>query len=229
VLLKPEIVERALDLQNRSYHLLRWVADRIDHGTLEFKHAHEWATLPSAAHGWIEASYSTLPSHVQPERGDLRAFANLFASYLETSFEMVEAPGKQKYSRDAHCFCPMCSWLIDAPRLRTKKLTKADKARARKLEVSAIARVALAHDMPSIDAEALMEREGIAEAAALVAYALDLESRMNDSGVGPAGLALWRAFAWTRQGSPKKDFVLTPALILDAEKQIVTICAASPT
>ena len=35
---------------------------------------------------------------------------------------MDPARGKRLYSPDAHCFCPLCSWLIDAPHLKTKKL-----------------------------------------------------------------------------------------------------------
>lgn len=220
MLLKPEAVERAIDLQRRSYDLLRWVADRVDHGAITFKLAHNFASLPEAAHGWLSANYETLPRNAQPPREDLRAFANLFASYLETSFEMVESPGQMKYSPNHHCFCPMCSWLVNAPRLVTKKLTRSDKERARKLQASAITRIALARDLAVNDADALLAQPELAEAAALVAYALDLEARMNDAGEGPPALALWRAFAWNRQGSPKKDFVLRADLIFEAEERI---------
>jgi putative intracellular protease/amidase len=60
VLLRPDVVVRALDLQKRSYHLLRWVAERVDHGSLVFTIAHQYATLPSAAHGWLDAHYARL-------------------------------------------------------------------------------------------------------------------------------------------------------------------------
>src|SRR5205814_1954550 len=117
--------------------------------SLDFKRAHDYASLPEAAHGWLHANYTTLPSHIQPAREDLRAFANLFASYLETSFEMLDAPGRLKVSPNCHCFCPICSSFVNAPRLVTKKLGRFDKQRARKLQLAAIARVASAHGASS--------------------------------------------------------------------------------
>ena len=100
MLLKPELVELAVDLQKRSYALLRWVAERVDRGTLGFNFAHDYATLPEAAHGWLDSQYETLPRDAQPAREHLRAFANLFTSYLETSFDLLESPGQHKYSPD---------------------------------------------------------------------------------------------------------------------------------
>jgi len=217
VLLKPEVVERAVDLQKRSYALLRWVADHVDQGSFTFQEAHRFASLPEAAHGWLDTHYETLPRNAQPAREDLRAFANLFASYLETSFDMLESPGQQLYSPANHCFCPICSWLVNAPRLVTKKLSRSDKGRARDLQCAVITRIAKECGVTTIDPERLLDNERLYEAAALVAYGLELEERMKDAGAGRAGLALWRAFAWTRQGSPKHGFELTPQLILDAE------------
>jgi hypothetical protein len=227
-MLKPEDVERAVDLQQRSYALLRWLADAVDRGTLTFTAAHQFASLPEAAHHWLDRNYETLPHAAQPPRADLRAFANLFASYLETSFDLVEAPGQHKYSPDAHCFCPMCSWLVAAPRLRTKKLTRGDKDRARELQVDALRAIALdlGVDLSDHVVAELQSRPDIYEATAIVAYALEMQRRMNDAGVGPAGLALWRAFAWTREGSPKKGFSLRAQAILDAEATIANAMSA---
>jgi hypothetical protein len=72
-----------------------------------------------------------------------------------------------------------------------------------------------------VDAPALLAKPEVVEAAALVAYGIELVRRMDDAGCGPAALALWRAFAWTPQGSPKHGFELTPQLILDAETSLV--------
>jgi hypothetical protein len=38
----------------------------------------------------------------------------------------------------------------------------------------------------------------------------------------PSTLALWRGFAWTREGSPKKGFELSATSILEAEATIAT-------
>ncbi len=218
-MLKPEDVVRAVELQQRSYALLRWVVAQVDRGTLGFKVAHDVSSLPEAAYGWLDRNYETLPRDSQPSRKDLRAFANLFASYLESSFDLVEAPGRQLYSPDAHCFCPMCSYFIDAPRLTTKKVSRNDKERARGLQATALREVARDRDRELTDADIaeLLSNRGVFEAAALVAYADELIRRMDDRGSGPVGLALWRSFAWTAQGSPKPDFELTAPRILEAQ------------
>lgn len=221
-MLKPDVIERAVDLQQRSYALLRWVADAVDRGSLAFGTVHRFSSLPEAAYSWLERNYDTLPSPVQPPRADLPAFANLFASYLESSFDLVEAPGRQLYSPHAHCFCPICSWFIDAPRLRTKKLSRHDKERAHRLQREAIGKIALdvGIDVSDDEVASLIANPDLYQAAALVAYALELLRRMDDAGEGPVGLALWRAFAWTREGSPKHGFVLHAHAILDAEHAI---------
>ena len=51
----------------------------------------------------------------------------------------------------------------------------------------------------------------------LCTYAADLLQRIEGRAVGAASLALWRSFAWTPQGSPKKDFVLTAEEIMIAQ------------
>ena len=40
--------------------------------------------------------------------------------------------------------------------------------------------------------------------------------RLEGMSEGPATLALWRTFAWTKEGSPKKDFQLSADLIMEA-------------
>ena len=41
--------------------------------------------------------------------------------------------------------------------------------------------------------------------------------------MGPAVLVLWRGFAWTKEGSPKKGFKLTAEMIIDSEKRLSKI------
>src|SRR5690348_5066803 len=106
---------------------MRWMTDAIDRGFITFTTAHEYATLTAAAIGWIERHYHDIPPAARPAPGDVREFANLFTTYLDNSFDLVEDPGKGLQSPDHHCFCPMCSRLADLPKLQTKKVTRADK------------------------------------------------------------------------------------------------------
>jgi hypothetical protein len=217
-----ESLRRAVEIQQRSYGLLRWAVDAVDRGVALFHQAHTFATFDEAALAWIRRHYDELPSSARPSREDLPDFARFFSSYVDSSFDLDDSPGQRLYSPDAHCFCPMCSWLVDAPRLRPKKLTAADKKRARSLELGALHAVAAeaGTSLSPEDAARFLEDPTLREALALVAYGRDLGDRLRGVIVGPATLALWRTFAWNREGSPKKGFRLTAEAILDAEQSV---------
>ena len=126
------------------------------------------------------------------------------------------------YSPDAHCFCQMCSWLVDAPNLKTKTPTTADKKRARKMMLNVIDRLAAENNvrLPEKAAEAMADDPKLRERLALCAYAADLFQRMRGVAVGPAALVLWRSFAWLPTGSPKKKFRLSAEFIVEAERTL---------
>src|SRR4029079_17947710 len=63
----------------------------------------------------------------------------------------------------------------------------------------------------------LLRDPELRERVGLCAYAADLLERIEGRAIGAASLALWRAFAWTRQGSPRKNFVLTADEIMAAQ------------
>jgi hypothetical protein len=158
-----------------------------------------------------------------PAREDLGDFARFFTTYVDSSFDLVEYPGKQLYSEGAHCFCPFCSWLVDAPRLRSKKLTRADKTRASRLMVGALGAIAAERriSLSDTEREAVSNEGATREPLALVAYGIGLMSRLRGIVEGPETLALWRTFAWLPEGSPKKGFELSADAILEAERQLV--------
>ncbi len=224
---RPDSLERAVDLQRRSYALLKWLAAAIDRGFISTGAAHDYTTLRDVTLHWIESHYADLPSVARPPRDDLEGFANLFTSYMEGSFDLVAEPGQRLFSPDAHCFCPMCSWLVDIPHLQTKKLGRHEKTRARALQARAVRQLAIELDREIADEaiEALLDPPAVREAAGLVAYAHDLAKRIDGVSEGAVTLALWRSFAWLPSGSPKKGFELTARKILDAEATLVALIA----
>lgn len=152
---------------------------------------------------------------------DLPEFAAFFSTYLINSFELVQDSGKRLYSPDAHCFCPMCSWLVDAPNLVTRKVTTSDKTRAQKMKVRAVSHL---HNNPQIDLlwiASFEDDQAQKECVCLVTYGYDLLDRMKGIANGPVVLALWRGFAWTAQGSPKKKFKLTADKIMNAQSVLL--------
>jgi hypothetical protein len=220
---QAETIERAVELQRTSYRLLRWLTDAIERGFISFTAAHRFTTLPEAFTAWVEEHHAGLPPDTRPTAGDLPAFAHLFTTYLEGSFDLVEDPGQRLASWQHHCFCPLCSWLVDIPRLQPKQITRHARRRARDLEAIAIRQLALELDVALADdrVAAIAADPALREARALVAYAHDLLRRMKGISEGTVSLALWRGFAWRAEGSPKQGFELTAAAILDAERALV--------
>lgn len=215
-------LSHAIDLQKRSYELLQWVASAVKRGFISFKAAHTYSSASSSAEEWIERHYQNIPDNARPPHPDLKDFSGLFITYLENSFELVSSAGKQLYSPDAHCFCHMCSWLIDAPNLKTKTPTTKDKKRAQKMMSEVIKGIAAENEVNLSEEkiEAIAKDPNLRESMALCAYGSDLFRRMNGIAVGTASLVLWRSFAWLSSGSPKKKFELTADLILNAENAI---------
>jgi hypothetical protein len=215
-------LSRTIDLQKRSYELLQWVASAVKKGFIAFNAAHSYSSASSAAEDWIQRHYQNIPENARPSHSDLKDFSGLFSTYLENSFELVSSPGKQLYSPNAHCFCPMCSWLVDAPNLKVKTPTPKDKKRAQKMMTDAINRLAIENHVRLSEkrVEEIANDPDQREEIALCAYGVDLLQRMKGIAVGPAALVLWRNFAWLPSGSPKKKFELTADLILAAEKAI---------
>lgn len=221
---QPEM-RRLVDMQHRSYLLLKWMAKAVSEGFVSFETAHDYSTLPKAAEGWILAHYSNIPDNARPPREDLTEFCAFVSTYLTNSFDFVSDPGKQLYSPDAHCFCPMCSWLVDAPNLKTKKVQSADRRRAQKMRVNALLNLAAAHriNVSEKDITESLDDRQTSEDASLLAYGCDLVQRVKGIANGPAVLALWRGFAWNESGSPKHEFRLKAKLIVDAENRLLAL------
>jgi len=214
---------RAVDLQHRSFLLLRWLINAVKTGLIEFRTAHRYATLPEAAAKLIREHYLDIPANARPAEDDVPVVAAFLTTYLENSYDLIENPGKRLYSPDNHCFCSMCSWLVNAPNLKSKRITPSDKREAGKLRVQAMARLATECklDVSNDQMAVLLSDDAIREDVSLVAYGLDLFQRMDGVANGPAILALWRSFAWTREGSPIHDFRLTAERILAAEQNLI--------
>lgn len=179
--------------------------------------------MPDAAAEWVGKNAQSFPAELRPDPSDLRALGLFFGTYLQTSFDLIPDPGRRLYSVDAHCFCPLCSWLVNAPHLRTKRVTKQAKRVATRLEYDWVESLATeaGHPRPAEVAVQLVDDELPRGVSALGAYGVELLERLEGRSQGPAVLALWRRFAWTREGSPKKGFRLTAEKILDTEQEVV--------
>jgi hypothetical protein len=223
MLKRPEL-EIAVDLQARGYRLIQWLEKAMDAGFIAPDAAHDFTSLPDSAYAWMKHHYLNLPEDVRPPRRRLRSFANLFSTYLDSTFDLDESPGKRRYSPDAHCFCPCCSWLVRLPHLRPKKLRAGDKKRAGYMMRDFVLALAAERriDLPAATLEEILADPAFRAPLALCAYAANLLERLKGWSEGPATLALWRGFAWKPEGSPRKGFRLTVEGILEAQATVLS-------
>ena len=173
---------------------------------------------------WIERHYANLPTEARPSARtpeDLRLFGNMLASYVATSFDWSAHPAPRLAS-SCGCRCELCAVLVAGPHLQTKKVTTAHKRRARRLMEDSVRQLALdlGRALSEEQASAFCDVATSREDLAMVAYAHELSRRAQGVNEGPAALALWRAFAWTREGSPKKNFEMRTADVLAAEQRL---------
>ncbi len=212
-----EELERALRLQSQALGLLKWLAK----GNAALGFRHDPSVDQAQAFGlWAWTQHGSLPMSFRPaRREDAVSLGVLVASYLECSFDWTANPGSVLYSPDAHCFCPMCSWMVRRPRLRPKQVRRPHKLRAQRLEKDWVFAVASELGCPA-DVRVLDEEEW-RESLALGAYGVQLLRRVRGScTVGVANLALWRRFAWTPTGSPKRGYVLRAPAMIKAERRL---------
>src|SRR3990172_5128817 len=114
-------LRRVLALHERTFALLRWVSGQLRSGTLDLSVIHTNMSFADAAEEWIRRNYQNLPEAVRPRSEEVVPFARLFASYLKTSFEI----GKNKRrASGCGCYCDYCSYLVNAPYLKARALSK---------------------------------------------------------------------------------------------------------
>jgi hypothetical protein len=220
-------VARMLDLQQRGYRLLRWIAAQADSRLIEIDQVHQELSVEEAGRQWIERNVERIPRDLCPKPEDLTAFANLFASYLVTSFDLLPTAPSHLAS-DCGCTCIFCAHLVAASHLQPKQITAADKARARRLVIRYIEELAreTGLTLEPGTSEAIADDDAHREMLAIATYASQLAKRLAGDFTGPEVLVLWRRFAWTRSGSPKKDFSLTVAAVCQAEREVASAIAA---
>lgn len=204
-------VENAVRLQACGYQLLKWLEKALRDGFITPDAAGTYGTSEDAAYSWLDKHYLNLPDNARPKRSDLRTFSNFFSTYLDCTFDLDARPGKRLYSPDAHCFCPICCWMVQKPHLRPKKVGASDKKVAERMKRTFLLRLAEARGISVTDEmlDDMLLDPNLRDSVGLCTYGADLLQRLKGRAVGAASLALWRTFAWTPQGSPKKGFVLT--------------------
>jgi hypothetical protein len=198
------------------------VADAIGRGFIPATRAHQYTNASDAALDWIDEHYLNFPPATRPDRRYLREFANFFATYLTSSFDVIPQPGTRLVSR-CGCYCSLCARLVNAPHLQTKKLSKRDKDRAVDLMVDRVRALAREAGIASTAEHitAVVHGDETRRLSAYSTYGYWLIRRLEGETEGKSILSLWREIAWNRTGSPIKGFKLRYKDFVDAEESLV--------
>jgi hypothetical protein len=210
-------VEALLEMQRRSYVLLRWVGEKVEAGSLPLGALHGALDAPRAGAEWLSRNAASLPVDGRPPEGTLDAFAHLFASYLVTSFEIAST---KRVSTG--CCCGFCTYLVNAPNLKAQTPSRVDEKIAQQLKLDCLEALAEESGVPLLRNELerlVTEAPQIARELAIVTYVRELGRRTSFRGQGRPVLALWREFAW-RNGRPVRGFELSAEEVMNAEKAI---------
>jgi hypothetical protein len=217
-------LELALDIQSRSYKLLKWLARALDDGQIPLPHVvpqRHAENVTVATLDWIKPSLHSLPAEMCPDHNKLQEFAAFFGTYLTSSFDLIAAPRYVLQSKyEQHCYCPVCSKFVLASHLKPKKLTASDKKRAQLLIYDRLIQLGHEHGMKVTNqcADAILADPRNKIASAYSTYGNWLILRMQGITDGSSLLALWRLIAWNESGSPRSDFKLEIADFITAEE-----------
>jgi hypothetical protein len=212
----------ALEIHATSFRLLKWVAEAVAKGFIPATRAHQYANDGDSAREWVVEHFENLPRDCRPDRARLREFGQFFGTYLTSSFDIVEQPGLRRVD-PCGCGCRFCSYLTKASHLRPKKTAQRHKDRARRLMEQRLVSLAFEEGIQANedDVRYLCESDEARRYTAYSAYGYWLIRRLDGETDGTSILALWREMAWTRQGSPMKNFKLRIDDIRDAESNLV--------
>lgn len=180
------------------------------------------AGAPPREDTWVARNHDHLQPQLQVAPAEVDDLGRYFASYLQTTFVVEPNPADRLLSNST-CHCEVCTWVERGRFAQPARVTARDKREAAAMRVDFLEDLAreLACAVPRGALEKLARAPELREALSLCAYTADLLCRMRGETAGAASLVLWRGFAWTKEGSPRKGFELEVDEILAAEETVV--------
>lgn len=180
--MKFEELERAFDLQKRSYALLLWIGQNarrlLDQET--------FGSCRSCV-DWLKRHWNDFPVELRPGLDELEAFAKMLTSFFTTSFHIDAKNGTARLIRGQ-----------EFKNGRSKKYA-AGKAAENAAELSSIAIASLAETegilLENDVRAAVFIDDKISEALSLWSYGCELVRRSEYASQGPAVHHLWKELA----------------------------------
>ncbi len=214
-----EEVEKAVRIQKLGYSFLRYITDKIDKNKFTFSRIHEQEKSSDVVFEWINDYYDYLPKSILPKKDEIREFSNYFASYLTTSFELMEEP--ERTNNLTGCYCDICLQMGNLSHLKSISPKNYDReiAALKRVEIVKELGAYLGVNLSNTKYEAIAHDELHIRDVAYLAYTKSLFQRIQSSIGDVYMLALWRQFAWFK-GKPIKNFELKTVDIFFAIQRI---------
>ncbi len=209
-----------LELQEKSFALLRWVRGALRDGRLSFAIVHTNADSAIVAQEWIERHRAGIPADARPNAAQTTMFARLFVSFLTTSFRLKA--NAIRIVSDCGCRCSCCSYLQAGPNIELRTPTKKDFGTARELKQIYLRRLSAesGSEISPAAIEAIFANSSLGASLSAATWASELIRRSEFASQGTAVLALWREFA-EQQRSSKGQVRMTAKTFIDAENLIL--------
>ncbi|MBC8139893.1 MAG: hypothetical protein H7Y38_00470 [Armatimonadetes bacterium] len=220
-------ITRIVGLQSKSYTLLKWFGENVGAGGFSFTVSHGASSVGEAATEWLLRNAHSLPADSRPDENDWNEFGCLFASYLTTSFTLVEDAAPTYRSRTG-CYCVFCRRLRSVSALRVRTPDKKAGGKAMEMKRLYVSGLAAEQDTPLAgDAlTALLADRDLAPAVSYATYGQELIRRSRFVSQGEGVLVLWREIAWIN-GKLNKRFALSADAILASEKTVAAAIIAA--
>ena len=220
----------AIRLHERSFALIRWLRTNRRSDTLRFDVDHNGMQEVDAAVAWLEHNRDLLPADCRPDRSEARLFANMFASFGDTSDHST-----WRLYQSSGCRCRFCTLAKNRFGYRAR-IDKRDKEHARLLKVTVLSDIAEEVGVPLLrgEIEALAGRGGrFGGALTWVTYGHELARRTRYERhralycVIRRGLVvLWREIAHDESGHVSSDFAVSAARVINAQTLLVRLLRA---
>lgn len=208
-------IDRILQLHRSAYELLRWINQRAagDPLLLSDHNLKRWSS-GSSCELWMRENCGTFPKCLRPAEEDFQAFANLFSSFLHTSFRPVESstvPALDDWGEPAWIKRDRRKLMAGSP--KGKKSSKAKSRTAQSMrELCLIALEKLAREENVIpvrqDLERISSETSLRCALILWTYFQELNRRATWTSQGDAVLELWKAMEKTEREDMNSSRIL---------------------
>jgi hypothetical protein len=177
--MKVEELERALDLQKRSYALLLWIGQSASR-LLDQQALGSWSSCVD----WLKHHWNDFPVELRPGLAELDAFAKMLTSFFTTSFHVDVKNGKAR--------------LVRGQKFKNGQSKKhaAGKTAETAAELSLMAIASLAETegilLENDVSAAILNDEATSQALSLWSYGCELARRSQFASQGPAVHHLWK-------------------------------------